>query len=579
MSLNPMRNIYLWQQPSCASQSTSHRYVQTSGIRLRKDILTWNDLKQISTNAPSLSHTKEGFASLPLWISKLLNHLESAAQSPTRGDPTSEDWAASTDAESGMERERPKFAMVGLNLPGMLLVSGDVELLLSSQHSQQHAVTETLQRKCTGLSGPILGWGFAHRPRPLAHTFSTATHQESRLKQVQHLHAFAANLLTHTKPAVTHTQQLGALHAAVPCCRMQRGLRLRLRLPRVPLSSWLFACLLLNRSRAALCLSARAWPLLSLGAPRAFAVLRVFALFFLLPNSSTSSSSLSQAFRSLGSCRSNSPPPLPSSAALCCFSSSIALFMSGDGCLHCMQYMVPPSFLLEHSEQVQGPMLIFSPSSQSSRGLAAWNCSMERPRGVRQQPQSTRPFHAAECSGVWPQHWQRGTAAWNGRVECANSRSPRGRSMLQNAAGSDLSTGSVELQRGTAAWSAPTAAVHAATRPFHAAECSGVWPQHWQRGTAAWNGRVECANSRSPRGRSMLQNAAGSDRSTACDGGTTRGGRALLQEKFDDRRVVGPCCRKSHQRWTNWCVRLTRPLSWNYAAVCSRFNRCHKEVC
>lgn len=121
--------------------------------------------------------------------------------------------------------------------------------------------------------------------------------------------------------------------------------------------------------RRTLCLSARAWPLLSLGAPRAFAVLRVFALFFLLPNSSTSSSSLSQAFRSLGSCRSNSPPPLPSSAALCCFSSSIALFMSGDGCLHCMQYMAPPSFLLEHSEQVQGPMLIFSPSRQSSRGL------------------------------------------------------------------------------------------------------------------------------------------------------------------------------------------------------------------
>ena len=78
-------------------------------------------------------------------------------------------------------------------------VSGDVELLLNSQ---QHAVTETLQRKCSGLSGPILGWGFAHRRRPLAHTFS-ATHQESRLKQVQHLHAFAANLLTHTKPAVS----------------------------------------------------------------------------------------------------------------------------------------------------------------------------------------------------------------------------------------------------------------------------------------------------------------------------------------------------------------------------------------
>ena len=125
MSLNPMRNIYLWQQPSCASQSASHRYVQTSGIRLRIDILTWNDLKQM----PRRSATQK--KGLHLWISKLLNHLESAcvlltwaAQSPTRGDPTSEDWAASTDAESGMERERPKFAMVGLNLPGMLLVSG-----------------------------------------------------------------------------------------------------------------------------------------------------------------------------------------------------------------------------------------------------------------------------------------------------------------------------------------------------------------------------------------------------------------------------------------------------------------------
>ena len=188
------------------------------------------------------------------------------------------------------------------------------------------------------------------------------------------------------------------------------------------------------------------------------------------------------------------------------------------------------------------------PCCRMQRGLtsalAAWNGSVERPRGVRQQPHSTRPFHAAECRGVWPQHWQRGTAAWNGRVECANSRTPRGRSMLQNAAGSDLSTGSVERQRGTAAWSAPTAALHAAV------PCCRM-----QRGLTAAPQAMEAPPAADVHG------------------------RALLQEKFDDRRVVGPCCRKSHQRGTNWCVRLTRPLSRNFAAVCSRFNRCHKEVC
>ena len=59
----------------------------------------------------------------------------------------------------------------------------------------------------------------------------------------------------------------------------------------------------------------------------------------------------------------------------------------------------------------------------------------------------------------------------------------------------------------------------------------------------------------------MLQNAAGSDLSSAGVGGTTRGGsrrllssraervapdvhgRAILQEKFDNRRVIGKCCR------------------------------------
>ena len=68
--------------------------------------------------------------------------------------------------------------------------------------------------------------------------------------------------------------------------------------------------------------------------------------------------------------------------------------------------------------------------------------------------------------------------------------------------------------------------------------------------TAAW---------RSPRGRGVLQDAAGSNLSTAEVGGTTRGGsrrllssragavpdlhgRALRQEKGDDRRAIGPCC-------------------------------------
>ena len=113
--------------------------------------------------------------------------------------------------------------------------------------------------------------------------------------------------------------------------------------------------------------------------------------------------------------------------------------------------------------------------------------------------------HRGLCGRCILQH---GTAAWNGSVERQRGvRQAAAQSMLQNAAGSDLSTGSVERQRGTAAWSAPTAALHAAvpccrmqrgltsalaawngsverprgvrqqphpTRPFHAAECRGV---------------------------------------------------------------------------------------------------------
>ena len=49
----------------------------------------------------------------------------------------------------------------------------------------------------------------------------------------------------------------------------------------------------------------------------------------------------------------------------------MARFMSGDGILHCMQYIAPPSFLVPHASHVQGPVLVFSPSRQSSKGLFA----------------------------------------------------------------------------------------------------------------------------------------------------------------------------------------------------------------
>ena len=242
------------------------------------------------------------------------------------------------------------------------------------------------------------------------HTFSTATHQESRLKQVQHLHAFAANLLTHTKHAVS-----------------------------------------------------KPWKTLYLW--------------------------------SRGIAASTTHLHLPSSTTYNHLS-----FTINNKYLQLVQ-----NNLLPHS---------FSCFHLNAQQLLA---------------HSTLPFHAAECSGVWPQHWQRGTAAW-------------------------------------------IAPLAHSTLPFHAAECSGVWPQHWQRGTAAWSAPSCCAAAfgtlhaavqccRMQRGLTSAPQAM--EAPPAAD----VHGRALLQEKFDDRRVVGPCCRKSHQRWTNWCVRLTRPLSWNYAAV------------
>lgn len=104
--------------------------------------MTWNKYQQM----PRRSATQK--KGLPLWISKLLNHLESAAQSPTRGDPTSEDWAASTDAESGMERERPKFAMVGLNLPGMLLECCWSLVMLNFSWALNTLNNMLLQKRC-----------------------------------------------------------------------------------------------------------------------------------------------------------------------------------------------------------------------------------------------------------------------------------------------------------------------------------------------------------------------------------------------------------------------------------------------
>ena len=320
------------------------------------------------------------------------------------------------------------------------------------------------------------------------HTFSTATHQESRLKQVQHLHAFAANLLTHTKPAVS-----------------------------------------------------KPWKTLYLW--------------------------------SRGIAASTTHLHLPSSTTYNHLS-----FTINNKYLQLVQNnLLPHSFSCFHLNAHSHQLHRCSPRPSRPLHSAAWNGSVERQRGKRVERQ---------C----------GTAAWNGSVECAKLlrssfwHTPRCRSMLQNAAGSDLSTGSVERPRGVRQWRTPrcrsmlqnaagsdlsTGSVERprgvrqaaaqqllahSTLPFHAAECSGVWPQHWQRGTAAWSAPAV------PRCR-MQRGLTSAPQAMEAPPAADVHGRALLQEKFDDRRVVGPCCRKSHQRWTNWCVRLTRPLSWNYAAV------------
>ena len=101
------------------------------------------------------------------------------------------------------------------------------------------------------------------------------------------------------------------------------------------------------------------------------------------------------------------------------------------------------------------------PCCRMQRGLtsalAAWNGRVDCAIGA---------LHAAVPCCRMQRGLTSALAAWNGRVECAKLlrssfwHTPRCRSMLQNAAGSDLSTGSVERQ-----WNG---------RPFHAAECSGV---------------------------------------------------------------------------------------------------------
>ena len=90
---------------------------------------------------------------------KLFNYFHRYAVCPTTGIRlrTSEDWAASTDAESGMERERPKFAMVGLNLP----ISSN---LFQWLNSQQWNCWNDLKRGPKKMQW-LLGWVFAHRQR------------------------------------------------------------------------------------------------------------------------------------------------------------------------------------------------------------------------------------------------------------------------------------------------------------------------------------------------------------------------------------------------------------------------------
>ena len=267
--------------------------------------------------------------------------------------------------------------------------------------------------------------------------------------------------------------------------------------------------------------------------------------------------------------------------------------------------LLPHSFSCFHLNAHSHQLHRCSPRPLRPLHSAAWNGSVERQCG-------TAAWSAPSCcAAAWrtPRcrsmlqnaagsnlstgsvERQRGTAAWNGRVECANSRTPRGRSMLQNAAGSDLSTGSVERQRGTAAWSVPTAALHAAvpccrmqrgltsalaawngsprcsverprgvrqqphsTRPFHAAECrsdlstgSVERQSTLQRGTAAWSAPTAALHAAVPCCR-MQRGLTAAPQAMEAPPAADVHGRALLQEKFDDRRVVGPCCRKSHQR-------------------------------
>mmetsp|Transcript_106593 Transcript_106593/g.270700 ORF Transcript_106593/g.270700 Transcript_106593/m.270700 type:complete len:246 (-) Transcript_106593:117-854(-) len=151
------------------------------------------------------------------------------------------------------------------------------------------------------------------------------------------------------------------------------------------------ACLLRSRSRAALCLSslppAALPPPTTLGRDGSLPPVRALAeaapearaaapgvaepfFFFLRPKSSNSSPSLSHCTLSFGSWRSNSPPPRPSSAARCFLSSSINLAMSSEGFLHWMQLNAPASFLILQISHSHGPCWNFSPSRQSSSGLA-----------------------------------------------------------------------------------------------------------------------------------------------------------------------------------------------------------------
>ena len=342
------------------------------------------------------------------------------------------------------------------------------------------------------------------------HTFSTATHQESRLKQVQHLHAFAANLLTHTKHAVSKPWKTlylwsrgiaaSTTHLHLPSSTTYNHLSFTinnkyLQLVQNNLLPHSFSCFHLNAHSHQLhrC------------SPRPSRPLHSAAW-----NGSVERQRGKRVERQCGTAAWN--------GSVECAKLLRSSFWHTPRCRSMLQNAAGSDLSTGSVERPRGLRHWRTPRCRSMLQNAAGSDlstgSVERPRGVRQAAaqqllaHSTLPFHAAKCSGVWPQHWQRGTAAWS---------APLAHSTLPFHAAECSGVWPQHWQRGTAAWSAPLA--HS-TLPFHAAECSGVWPQHRRR----WRHHPRRTSTAAPFSRRNSTTAVWSDHAA---------GRAISGEQID----------------------------------------------